>query len=251
METNKRALIILQMLVLSSVVIFFVEKKFLVNESRGATLSHYQSNSNVDKVILLVEDFEGLSKPGTDVKTDSVLKSASFFSYGGIDIAVDHSKVDKNSLASATALKVTWNGKESYGGWGKGVGANLELNTNSDYLSFRVFVPAGNGDEILKLILQEDDNENGILEPELDDSWFVKVTVPAKNQWQMVSVPLKSFSDENEGGDHALNVTKKGGIHNLIFSFEQPYKYTKEHQWYFDFICFTNEKMTDSIVLQN
>lgn len=249
METNKRAFFILQMLVLTAVIVFMIEKKFLINEVRGATLSNYQDMNDVDKIILLMEDFEGLSKPEAKVQGDSILKSNGFFSFGSTQIELDHDHVDKNPLASKTALKINWLSTEGYGGWGKGVGANIELDTLSDYLSFRIYVPVSNGpEEKIKIVLEEDDNENGKLEKEADDTFSTHVTIQSADKWQIISVPLKDFKDENPGGDHLLNVTRKGGLHNVIFVFEQPDKYTPNHHWYFDFLCFTNEKMTDNVL---
>jgi len=90
----------------------------------------------------------------------------------------------------------------------------------------------------------EDDNNDGILQEDKDDSWSAIVTIPAKNEWQLVSVPLSDFSDNNPGGDGILNVNRKGGLHNIIFSFEQAGKYNTSNCWYFDFICFTNAKVS-------
>jgi hypothetical protein len=251
MEPNKRALIILQMLVLTAVVIFLVERKFLVTESRGATLSNYEDVSGMDRVLLLVEDFEGLSRPDSVVLGDSLLKMNGFFSFGSAGISLDHARVDKNPLASKTALKVQWTATEGYGGWGRGVGANVELDAETDYLNFRCYNPKSNGnDEVLKVILEEDDNDNGKLEKEIDDVWATTAIIPAKDEWQIVSLPLKDFTDDNPGGDHILNVTRKGGLHNVIFVFGQPDKYTREHSWYFDFVCFSNEKMIDNMNLK-
>ncbi|MGZ3920917.1 MAG: hypothetical protein ACXVNM_02215 [Bacteroidia bacterium] len=251
MKTNKRAFFILQMLVATAVVIFAIEKKFLVTEARGATLSSYESYGNVDKVLLLMEDFEGLSRPDSIVHGDSVLRANSFFSFGSTQIELDHQMVDKNPLASKTALKVNWLATENYGGWGKGVGANIELDATNNFLSFRIYVPQSNGfDEKIKVMLEEDDNENCILEKEWDDDFFVHITVKPADKWQIISIPLKEFMDENPGGDGILNVTRKGGLHNVLFVFEQPEKYTKDHHWYFDFICFTDEKMTDNNALK-
>jgi hypothetical protein len=251
MESNKRALFILQMLVITAVVIFLIEKKFLIVESRGATLSHYEHVNGMEKVLLLVEDFEGISRPDSVVKGDSLLKTLGFFSYGSVKISVDHSQVDKNPLASKTALMVQWIPTEGYGGWGRGVGANTEFDPLTDYLNFRIYVPKSNGhDEVLKVIMEEDDNENGILDPEFDDKWAAKVDVAALDQWQTISIPLKNFTDENQGGDHIFNITRKGGLHNVIFNFEQPSLYTNNHKWYFDFICFSNDKMTENLDLK-
>lgn len=251
MESNKRALIILQMLVLTAVVIFLVEQKFLVVEARGATLSHYEHVSGMEKVLLLVEDFEGLSRPDSVLRGDSLLKTIGFFSYGSARISLDHSQVDKNPLASKTALMVQWIPSESYGGWGRGVGANIELDPLTDYINFRIMVPKSNGhDDVLKIIMEEDDNENGILDPDRDDKWSATVNVHALDQWQTISIPLKDFVDENEAGDHIFNVTRKGGLHNIIFNFEQPGIYANNHRWYFDFICFSNDKMTENLDLK-
>jgi hypothetical protein len=251
MESNKRALMILQLLVLTAVVIFLLEKKFLVYETRGATLSHYEDVNGTENVLLLVEDFEGLSVKGSNVKSDSLLKANGFFDYGSAKIGLNHDKVDKNPLASETAMMVSWNGTDGFGGWGKGVGANIELNPLTDHLNFRILVPTANGsDENLKIILQEDDDDNGVLDETKDDKWIHYVTVPMKDQWQLISIPLKDFTHEGDYGDKVFNVTRKGGLHNVVFTLNQPEKYTKDHKWYFDFICFSNEKMDDNLNLK-
>lgn len=74
-------------------------------------------------------------------------------------------------------------------------------------------------------------------------SWVYKLSITPADKWQIISIPLKDFKDSNAGGDSILNVTRKGGLHTIIFSFDQVDKYTPEHKWYFDFICFTNEKI--------
>lgn len=240
---------ILQLLVLTAVVIFMLEKKFLIYEVRGATLSHYESVAGMDAVILLVEDFEGLNSGSS--KKDSLMSASGFFSYGSADISLNEKIVDKNPLAAATAIEVRWKGTDPYGGWGKGVGANIELNPLTDYVNFRAYVPSANGgEEKIKIMLQEDDDENGILDESLDDKWVKVVTIPARDQWQLVSLPLKDFEHEGEGGDKVFNVTRKGGLHNIIFNFEQPDKYVRDQVWYFDFICFSEKKMEDNLGLK-
>ncbi|HWY11741.1 MAG TPA: hypothetical protein VN026_10475 [Bacteroidia bacterium] len=238
--SNKQALKALFTLLLSTVVIFLAETKFLVAEVRGTTLSQYENIRGINKVLLLVEDFEGL-------KGDSIsLQKDRFFSYGSAKITLDSSNTDKALIASKNTLKINWNGKETYGGWGKGVGKNIDLNTETDHLNFRVYIPKTNGDkDIIKIIVQEDDNNDGILQQDKDDSWYYNITLPTSDKWQFISVPLKDFTDGNPGGDGVLNVLRKGGLHNIIFSFEQPEKYTTNSIWYFDFICFTNGKVTD------
>ena len=66
---------ILQLLVLTAVIIFLIEKKFLVSESRGSTLSHYSDFAGISDVVLLVEDFEGFDR---NLKSDSLLQTSGF-----------------------------------------------------------------------------------------------------------------------------------------------------------------------------
>lgn len=226
------------MLVFISLSIFLTEKKFLSAQPRGGILSSYENVIWIDKILLLIEDFEGI-----DTTTKS-LKEEKFFNYGGMSIVLDTTKTDKSLIASKTVLKAQWNGSENFGGWGKGIGSSLELNPSTDFINFRIYIPTKNGkNDLLKLILEEDDNDNGILEKDKDDTWAYEIPITSKDQWQMISVPLKNLKDENSGGDHIFNVTKKGGIHTLMFSFEQPDLYTNEHVWFFDFICFSKYKL--------
>ncbi len=239
--SNNRAARTLLALLLTVVIIFLIEKKLLVSELRGETVSRYDKIKWTSKILLLVEDFEGF-------KTDSAsIIQQGFFSYGNAKIALDTVQVDDKSIASKTSLKIEWSGTENYGGWGKGVGKNIDLTTSTDYLNFRIYVPKINGGTgNIKIVLEEDDNNDGVLQKESDDSWFYRINIEAKDEWQFISIPLKDFADNNSGGDSLLNVSRKGGLHTIIFSFEEVEKYTNKHTWYFDFICFTNEKVISS-----
>lgn len=242
MNSNAKAITVLLGLVLTSFIVFCAEINFLVAEPRGSALSNYKNLPYAGKIILLVEDFEGLDT--TKIK----LKDAGFFDYGSAKISVNGEIIDNTPLSLKTALKITWNGSEKFGGWGKGIGSNIDLDSVRDYLNFRVRVPKDSiGFETIRVILEEDDNDDGKLQKEKDDAWYCEVNVPGKDKWQMISVPLREFKDDNEGGDHRLNVTKKGGLHTIIFSFQHPEKYAPGRSWYFDFICFSNEKLPDDI----
>jgi len=237
LESNKYAIRILLTLVLTSVSVFFLERKFLIAEIRGETISNYSNVDWADNIVLLVDDFEGLS--------DSIsVQKAGFFGYGKAKISLDSTKVDKNVLASKTCMQISWAGKDGFAGWGKGVGKNVDLNTAVDYLNLRVLLPKGIGSsETLTVKLDEDDNSNGILDEDKDDCWTYKLKIVPSDKWQMVSIPLTGFVDSNEGGDAILNISRKGGLHTIIFSFDQVDKYTPDYKWYFDFICFTDKKI--------
>ncbi len=239
METNKKAFLVLLALVFTSLVIFCAEKKFLVAEKRGSGLSKYDRIPWADKILLLVEDFEGLNP-------DSALAKERLFSYGSAVIGLDNNRVDEHLMAGKTVIRVDWNQAEGYGGWGKGVGENFDVNTETDHLNFRILIPSENGGpDLVKVILEEDDNDNGELEKDKDDEWFTTVSLPASNKWQLVSIPLKDLLDANPGGDGILNITRKGGLHTVIFSFMQPERYTAKHSWYFDFVFFSSSRVED------
>jgi hypothetical protein len=237
-DSNAKALKMLGLLLLTVAGLFALETKFLVPEIRGESLTEYEKISWFEKIILLVDDFEGL-------KNDSAsFEKEKFFSYGSVKLSADTILPDKSVLNSRTALKINWTAKEDYGGWGKAIGKNINLDPVNDHLNFRIYIPESNGRaEILKLIFEEDDNNDGILQQDKDDNWVYVMTIPARNEWQLISIPLKLFTDGNPGGDGLLNVTRKGGLHNIIFSLEQAGKYNTNHCWYFDFICFSNGKV--------
>jgi hypothetical protein len=247
MKSNGRAILILFSLVATAVLIFLAEKKFLTVETRGSALSHYEGKIKwADKIILLVEDFEGIG-PG-----DSALKSAAFFTFGSAKISVDTAQTDGNAISLKSSLKVEWDSTINYGGWGKGLGINVDLDPNTDYLNFRAYFPASNGnDEKIKIVLQEDDLNDGLWDPATDDEWNYIADIKAKDQWQIISIPLKNFVDANEGGDGILNITRKGGLHNIAFAFNQPEKYTRHHQWYFDFLFFSKGVITQQDIDNN
>lgn len=245
MESNRKALMILQLFVFTAVTLFLLEKKFLVSETRGATLSHYADFNGISDVLLLVDDFEGFD---ASVRGDSSLRAAGFFEYGSIKIDLDAKHVDENTLAAKTAVKAEWNMSEGFGGWGKGVGANIELNPQVSCVNFRILFPdQGLEEDVIRVMLQEDDDEDGILNETKDDKWGCVFKIKPSTNWQTISLPLNEFAHEGEGGDGILNVDRKGGLHNIIFNFERSDRYENGFTWYFDFICFTNGKLNTTI----
>ena len=231
---NTKAIKILGLLLLTVAGLFSFENKFLVPSARGETISFYQKIPWYDKIILLVDDFEGLQGDSASMEKEK------FFRYGSIQLSIDSSLPDQSMIASRTSVKVKWNGEKNYGGWGKGIGKNINLECATDHLNFRIYTPECARDkDIIRVLFQEDDNNDGFLQEDKDDIWSKTIVVPCRSEWQLISIPLKDFTDINSGGDGELNVTRKGGLHNIIFSFEQAGKYSSNDCWYFDFVCFT------------
>ncbi|HXB40642.1 MAG TPA: glycan-binding surface protein [Bacteroidia bacterium] len=240
MISNKRAFVVLLLLLSLSAAIFCVEKKFLISEPRGAMISNYDEVAGIKEIILLVEDFEGF------VKGTKMPPKENFFDFGNIKTSIDYSSVDNSAISLKSALRAEWKGTDTFGGWGKGIGANIDLDTLTDYLNFRVLFPKENiKEDNIKVMLEEDDNDDGVLQKDKDDAWSCSVNISTGNEWQMVSIPLKNFKDDNEGGDHRFNVTRKGGLHTIIFSFLNSDKYVAGQKWFFDFICFSKGKIKE------
>src|SRR5690349_12160470 len=81
----------------------------------------------------LLEDFEGFDK-GSRQLTES-----GFFTFGDLKQDIELSKSTGAAYSGARCLRVSKVGRSEFGGWGKGVSLNVELDQRFDYLNFYVF----------------------------------------------------------------------------------------------------------------
>lgn len=184
----------------------------------------------------IVEDFEGFAT-GQENFADGI------YAYGSATAVADKSYTTGKGYSGNRCIKVGWTSSRSFGGWGKGVGLNIQLDPNTDNLNFYVYSPSGtNKPTDLVLTLADDDNMNGTFDQGADDEWMYELPVQPKNEWQLVSVPLNKFKDNNQGGDGIFNITYKDGE---LLTFAVNFTYGKmvtppgSALWYFDFICFS------------
>jgi len=184
----------------------------------------------------LIEDFEGMNDGVDDLKPNGC------FTYGDVKISVD-SKAHKQagnsgSYAGNKAIKVEVTGKGNFGGWGKGLTLNLELDADEDYLNFYIYNP----DEAVgkfRIEFQEDDNADNVYRKETDDNWSYLYSLNQKKNWELVSIPLSKFKDVNPGGNGILDVGyKRGKLFSLLVNFEPDLCNTK-NVFYFDFLSFS------------
>ncbi|MFL5764113.1 MAG: glycoside hydrolase family 26 protein [Bacteroidia bacterium] len=186
----------------------------------------------------VVEDFEGFANNPGDLKSNGV------FVFGNTKAMIDEKQVAKKGYSGDRAIRLTQNAAPDFGGWGKGIGMNVELNASGDYLNFYVFQPSSNGMGSFKVELQEDDSGDGIYEANADDTWEYPVKPSKSDQWELVSIPLADMKDENTGGDGIFNIGyKTGKLLCFIVTFPSPQKSKKENYWLFDFICFSKGKL--------
>ena len=180
----------------------------------------------------VVEDFEGMAEQPGDLKPNGI------FTFGNAKVNVDRKMSNKRSYSGDRSLKLVRNNSLNYGGWGKGIGVNIELDVNTDHLNFYAYQPESNNSNTIKIELQEDDNGSNVFEKDSDDSWSYLQKMDIKGRWNLISIPLSKFKDENAGGDGVFNASyKKGKLLTLIVTLENFDKTKKDQCWSFDFIC--------------
>lgn len=205
----------------------------------------------------IVEDFEGCvnGSSGSDQKQNGI------FTFGNIKSSIVGSINTPQTYIGARYIRLSKEGNLPYGGWGKGLGLNVELDSHHDYLNFYVNQSTSNKNTSIKIEIQEDDNGDHVYDKNSDDSWnYIHQLVSSsavektKNKlkdvpekWDLVSIPLNKFKDGNNGGDGIFNITYKHGkllcvIITFVNSNDVQVKYETsaiKQTWYFDFICFS------------
>jgi beta-mannanase len=161
-----------------------------------------------------------------------------------------------NNYLGQRYIELSKKGRFTYGGWGKGVGLNVELSQETDHFNFYFQQLIPDQTIAFKIQLQEDDNENNKYEKEYDDAWIYTVMLGSEHgdagtSWQLISIPLNKFKDENSGGDGKFNIGYKNGkLLCMIISFADSLKTgiktgvpSTNQNWAFDFFCFSKGKL--------
>ena len=179
----------------------------------------------------IIEDFEGVSDQPADMKLNGL------FTFGCMEARLDHGKTNNLPYSGQSAIKIEKKGRESFGGWGKGLNQFVELHYTDDFLNFYVY---STGNSVISVELQEDDNNDNTYNKEKDDEWMSTVKTSGKNVWELVSLPLRNFRDGNPGGDGVFNVNYKSGrLLCFIITFEDAGHLENGQAWYFDFVGFS------------
>jgi hypothetical protein len=160
--------------------------------------------------------------------------------------------VETNPLAASEVigdrvlkLNLSWN--TGSGEFGKTLNRFLELDPAVDQFHFYFYNPTSNsGAANVNIAMYEDDNGNNILESNSDDKWVAAKSIPTSGGWQLISVPLSSFTDGNSGGNGAFDAayTGVGGmLFNVVFTFSKPGPASVNDIYYIDMISFTEGGM--------
>ena len=196
------------------------------------------NNIAIAQLKFLIEDFEGFADGSSHLEINGV------FTYGNSKATIEKSN-SQLSYSGDRFIKLSKQGKMNYGGWGKGVNANVVLDVNTDFLNFYVYQPSGNDTNTIKIALYEDDNDNNLYEKNNDDSWNYLYKIDTKDTWQLISIPLNKFVDANKGGDGIFNINyKEGKLLTFIINFvDSKHSKITAQNWSFDFICFSKGQL--------
>lgn len=129
------------------------------------------------------------------------------------------------------------------GEFGKGITRFIELDAAKDHFNFYLFNPSANNEgTVIEIVIKEDDNQNGTYESVSDDRWVKNIIRPKDPGWQLVSLPLNSFTDSNTGGNSIFDAgysSAKGKVLTLGIIFKRPSPTSISDTYYLDMICFS------------
>ncbi len=152
-------------------------------------------------------------------------------------------------------LELQLNWASGSGQFGKGITKYIELDISTDHFNFFCYNPLSNyGSVVTDITITEDDNDNNIYDNSLDDKWNKSVTIPRSSDWQLISVPLNSFSDANTGGNGIFDAgyTGNGGkVFVVSLTFHKPIASTGPETYLIDMLCFSQGPLpTGNAVLE-
>lgn len=196
----------------------------------------------------IIDDFEGFADG------ESQLGMNGFFTFGSCKANIESDETIQRpgvvpDYLEKRCITIKISGNEGYAGWGKGIGLNIELESDNDFLNFYVEQTALGGPTNIKIQLQEDDNDNGKFEKQYDDTWECSYTVKnvAVPGWQLISIPLSKFKDDDFGGDGIFNCSYKDGkLLCLIMTFTDAQPAIQINKILsFDFLCFSKGPLSE------
>lgn len=184
----------------------------------------------------ILYDFEGLDIGETDLPEGD---------YQGFDMQknVSLNPLGESQMLGDRVLKldINWNiGKAQFG---KGISKFIELDASADYINFYFYNPLTNDTSSkIDIAISEDDDKNNVWEDANDDKWKRSITITRSTSWQLISLPLSSFLDNNTGGNGIFDAafTNPGGkIFNVDFNFYKTFPAETNSTTYMDMICFS------------
>ncbi|MFL5765170.1 MAG: glycosyl hydrolase [Bacteroidia bacterium] len=204
-------------------------KNFLVIIAFSFSISSYSQGLKS-----IIYDFDGLNI-GQNTLPDGD------YSNDDLSYQVVQSPVSSEVLGDRV-LQVDLNWSMGRGEFGKAVSRFVQLDPATDHLNFYLFDPPSNGnDRLLELVITEDDNADNVYEYEQDDKWVDTIPLQRQGNWQLISIPLSQFKDQNPGGNGQFDAGFQGSG-SMLFSIGFNFLHTSfstSARFYLDMLCFS------------
>lgn len=192
------------------------------------------------QIISVVYDFDGMAIGSSNLPDGD-------FSNNDLTYEAVANPLTPSDVLGDRVLKTKLNWNAGVGEFGKATMRFIELNAGTDLLNFYLYNPVSNSASAnLKVIITEDDNQNNTYEDPSDDKWTYTLTVSRSGAWQLFSVPLSSFIDENPGGNSTFDAAytnAAGMLFSIGFVFTKPDPASVYDEYFLDMICFTEGAM--------
>jgi hypothetical protein len=188
----------------------------------------------------VIHDFEGLDIGQTQMP-DGIYR------YGDLSCRVAANPLGYTGMTGDRSAELTITWAAGYAAFGRGITRYIEINPRLDQLNFYFYNPSSNSaDARMNVIITEDDNNDGNFDHTADDSWIHPLVAGRAPGWQMFSLRLADFTDENAGGNgifDAAYTNAAGKIFKVEFRFSRGSPSETSARYFIDMICFSEGKL--------
>ncbi|MCE3225914.1 MAG: glycoside hydrolase family 26 [Bacteroidetes bacterium] len=185
----------------------------------------------------VIYDFDGFDAGATSLPEGE-------YSFGDLSYSAEANPITTNDMLGDRVLKMNLNWAAGYGAFGRGISRYIEFNPNADYLNFYFYNPSSNNQSAnFEITLADDDDQSNNYNPANDDTWKKTVSVAGSSGWQLISIPLKDFTDGNAGGNGVFDMAftqNKGMLLVVEFRFSKASPSVSNAVFYLDMIAFSD-----------
>lgn len=192
--------------------------------------------AQTDRLKSIIYDFDGLDIGQTNLPDGD---------YKNFDLTY---KIVSNPIAASDVLgdrvlELNLNWISGKGEFGKGITKFIELDASADYFNFFCYNPLSNqANAMVDVTITEDDNANSIYDASFDDKWVSTISIPRSSVWQLLTIPLSSFTDSNTGGNGTFDAGYTGNagkIFTVSLTFKKSTTTYAPENYFIDMLCFS------------
>ncbi len=194
------------------------------------------------KLKSIIYDFDGLDIGQTDLPEGD-------YKINDLTYKVAANPLGKSDILGDRVLELdlNWNVGNGNGTFGRGISRFIEFDPSTDVFNFYFYNPlSNNGDATLEVSIAEDDDQNNSYSIDSDDVWKKNISISRNPGWQLISIPLDSFTDSNPGGNGIFDAAftqAKGMLLMVEFRFIKNNPIESSATFFLDMICFTDGVM--------